>query len=157
MSKVLPVVMAFLISSFAHAGTVGDIDGNGQVGLPEAIYSLQSLAGMRPPLTFADQLEVISGYLETTGTAEQMILSVPSDKVFVLTDLIVSFSYGLHKFFLTEDRDGVQSTKLYVHYSDAGVNPLSLRSGITFAPGASIVIKTIEGAGKVMISGYLKP
>ena len=136
MLKFLAFVAAFVVFSYAHAEILGDVDGNGQIDLTEAIYALQSIAGIRPPLSIAGHVEVMSGYLETVGTTEQPIIVVPADKKFVLTDVAVTFSSGWHKFFIIEESDGLQTTKLHVHYSGHGVNPLSFRSGISFAPGA---------------------
>ena len=155
MIKSVFFLTAFIISSYAHAGVLGDVDGDGQVGLNEAIYSLQALAGMRPPLSVATEPEVISGYLETSGAIEQAILTVPLGKIFVLTDLVVSFSSGYHKFSIIEQIDEVKTTKLGAFYSATGVNSLSFKSGIPFSSEAIILIRTIEGAGKVAISGYL--
>ncbi len=47
---VFTVVMTFAIggSRTASAGTVGDIDSDGRVGLKEAIFALQVASGMRP-------------------------------------------------------------------------------------------------------------
>jgi hypothetical protein len=51
MLKSILFLAAFIVSSYAHAGVIGDIDGDGTVGLPEATYALQVLSGVRTPMT----------------------------------------------------------------------------------------------------------
>jgi hypothetical protein len=49
MLKAILFLGAFIVSSYAHAGVLGDVNGDGQIGLPEATYALQVMAGIRSP------------------------------------------------------------------------------------------------------------
>jgi hypothetical protein len=63
MLKAIIFLATFVVSSYAHAEVIGDVDGDGQVGLPEAIYSLQSLAGIRSPLANGDAVKTLKNIL----------------------------------------------------------------------------------------------
>jgi hypothetical protein len=48
--RVISIIIILMMACFAHAGVLGDIDGNNQIGLPEATYALQVVAGIRTPM-----------------------------------------------------------------------------------------------------------
>lgn len=56
------------------AGTVGDIDGNGSVGLSEAIYALQVSSGAYPDISPSCQLEGKGQWQETTYSNCDVVL-----------------------------------------------------------------------------------
>ncbi len=53
----LVTVIIILLVSDAFAGTVGDIDGDGKIALPEAVYALQVASGLYPNVSASCQLQ----------------------------------------------------------------------------------------------------
>jgi hypothetical protein len=146
MFKSVLFIAAFIVSSYAHAGVTGDIDGDGKVGLPEAIYSLQSLSGMRPPSVSA-QAKVISRCIQMDPqVSEQTVMTVPVGKVIVITDIVLIKG---PTFWLYENG----SPKIYI---DAEVSrQYHFYSGIPFSSGTSIIAYGSGNVNKMMfISGY---
>jgi hypothetical protein len=149
MLKSIIFLGVFIVSSYAHAGVVGDINGDGQVGLNEAIYSLQSLAGIRPPLAIA-QAKVVSKYVELAApTYEQILMTVPPGKVIVITDIVVM--EGAY-FWLYEN----DSLKMYLK-ADVS-REYHFKSGILFSSTTNIIVKgdpqSVSPPKRIFISGY---
>jgi hypothetical protein len=146
MLKSIIFLGAFIVSSYARAGVVGDIDGDGKVGLPETIYSLQSLAGIRPPSATA-QVKVISGYaVMDNSTFEMTIMTVPSGKMIVITDIIVIDGGNWYLY---------ENTFPKVYIKEIYGREYHFNSGIPFSSGTNIIAKSAAAnEKKVFISGY---
>jgi hypothetical protein len=68
---VFQIIFVFFISYNAKAGIVGDIDNDGKIGLKEAIYALQVVAGIKE-----QPLPSISGYLQHNGISMSQFTDV---------------------------------------------------------------------------------
>ena len=147
MFKVVFVFVILIIASFAHAGVVGDIDGDGQVGLTEAIYSLQSLSGIRPPLADAGQVKPISKYIETSETlGEKILMTVSAGKAIVITDILL-IRGGDIAFF--------EKTTLKRRVLDSFGKAYHFNSGIPFSSGTNIIIQSNNSPPFLLfVSGY---
>jgi hypothetical protein len=146
MLKSILFLAAFIVSSYAHAGVTGDIDGDGKIGLPEGIYALQSLAGLRPPLATA-QAKVISKYIEFIGptTTEVTLMAVPVGKMVVITDILIL--NGI-RFWVKEDT----STKIFLDVEFS--KEYHFNSGIPFSSGTNIIVKGSNLPNYIFFSGY---
>lgn len=75
MKRILLITaVVFLSFTSSWAGTIGDVNGDGAVGLPEAIHALQVTAGIRtqgiePPLDFRKYFYVENGDYEYKATS----------------------------------------------------------------------------------------
>ena len=81
-------------------------------------------------------------------------MTVPNDRVFVATDLIVSWAGG--SVFTVELSDGATTKfSLRVLLSEGQYHPFNFNSGIAFASGSDVIIANPSGwTGQVFISGY---
>ena len=148
MTRISVVVLFFAAVSFAHAGVVGDIDGDGKVGLPEAIYSLQSLAGLRTPLAVAGQVKVISKYVELdTTTTTATLWTVPAGRSIVITDILILGGINVYLY---------ENTLLKIRvYKDFNNGEYHFNSGVAFSSGSEISLQSPGVYFKdIFISGY---
>ena len=90
----------------------------------------------------------------TPSIASQVLMTVPNDRVFVATDLIVSWAGG--SVFTVELSDGATTKfSLRVLLSEGQYHPFNFNSGIAFASGSDVIIANPSGwTGQVFISGY---
>lgn len=152
MAKILCLSM-FLFPNLALAGTLGDVTGNGNVGLPEAIHALQVATGSQATFSTASEITIFSKYVEFSNflntEGPRILMTVPSDKTFVLRSIYGHFGYWM---FLREG----ETTKVKFGLSYDGTSSLfALHPGIPFAPGATInYIPEGRDTGFFTISGY---
>jgi hypothetical protein len=134
MIKSVFFLAAFIVSSYAHAGVLGDVDGDGQVGLNEAIYSLQSLAGIRPPIAaglknvitvakangdFTDPVAAVNSISDASATNPYLVVIGPG--VYTITETL--------------------QMKPYVDIAGSGENVTRIKGAIsTAAPASSAII-----------------
>jgi hypothetical protein len=86
--KTITFLATFVLSSYAHAGVLGDIDGDGHVGFSEAVYALQSLSDIRSPLANGDALKNIITVAKANGNFSDPVAAVNS-----ITDASVNNPY----------------------------------------------------------------
>jgi hypothetical protein len=146
------IVGIFFISSQSYAGTLGDVTGDGTVGVTEAVYALQVSSGLRIPLSINSEIIISSFIVEIqNGAGLHEILTIPSDKTFILTDIwgttgnnSIVYEDETKKAFLTGNASASQVVDFALH----------LTSGIPFSPGTTIFISSISGHIHLTISGY---
>ncbi len=146
------------------AGVLGDMDGDGRVGLNEAIGALQTISGHKATIHSATEITIASGYVElSSDETEKTIMSVPADKTFVMTDLVGIDALqnsdpqsGFLKVTIKENEAVRFRMNFYTidHSYHTRYFPMSLNAGIPFAPGSQIKIVREYGAGGILMSGY---
>jgi len=136
----------FIVSSYAHAGVLGDIDGDGQVGLPEAVYAIQSLAGIRSPLAKDDALKNIITVAKANGHFTDPVAAVNS-----ITDASATNPYlvviGPGVYTITQ----TLQMKEYVDIVGSGENVTRLTGGISSGT-QSATSAIISGANNATLS-----
>ena len=135
-----------LTVSYANAGVLGDIDADGQVGLPETIYSLQCLAGLRSPVAIAGNVKVISKYVEITEEyGSETLWIVPTGKRIVITDIYLAGGDAAYLYENTLRKFRIGSGNRIFHFN----------SGIAFLSGSEVILKSNTTQDIIMfISGY---
>lgn len=158
--KVIVIVIVFLlyISPLANAGVMGDIDADQKVGISEVLYGLQVAAGIRAAANTSD-VTLTSSFVDAIGADPFVLLSVPADKEFILTDLVaIIFSGGsaFYDFCINEDTTCKLKYNSYYNSALPTLRQMHLNAGVPFTPGSTVFIKNINGTGRIVISGYLK-
>ena len=120
------------------------------------------------PITTNDQIEVIvvdepatartviSANIEVYDAGDYILMTVPPDKKFILTDIVAGIKEPSRpRFFVKED----SVWKILVTFDsfDGSSHSINLTSGIPFSPGANLVISNTvnEGYVYITITGYL--
>jgi hypothetical protein len=145
MLKSIIFLVAFTFSSYAHAGVLGDIDGDGQVGLPEAVYALQSLSGIRSSLPNSDGLKNIITVAKANGNFTDPVAAVNS-----ITDASATNPYlvviGPGVYTITQ----TLQMKEYVDIVGSGENVTRLTGAIS--TGSLVSSAIISGVSKSTLS-----
>nr|BDD44328.1 hypothetical protein 5 [Desulfobacterales bacterium] len=137
------IIVSTLLLATVYATTLGDIDKDGDVGLPEAAYALQVTAGIR------STIPTTSGEISLVHVAERLLedsilMTVPSDKTFVLTDLVASGSGSARLL----DAQGQQVASASNGY------PVNLSTGIVYDSNTDVRVQ-VTTSPYVLISGYM--
>ena len=105
-----------------------------------------------------DQKVIVTGtqFIEMSSVEPVTVMIVPSDKNFVLTQITATPVSSSNLGILLQEN---KKTKTIISFSSKQnvQDSLHFNSGITFAPGSSVVLKPKfnEGGGCVNFSGYL--
>lgn len=145
MLRSIILLAAFIVSSTAYAGVIGDINGDGQVGLPEAVYALQSTAGIRSPLVSNDTLKNVITVAKANGNFTDPVAAVSS-----ITDASATNPYlvviGPGVYTITQ----TLQMKEYVGIVGSGENVTKLTGAISTGSSSSSAI--ISGASNSSLS-----
>lgn len=155
------VIMVLLNTPPAHAGTLGDVTGNGIVGLSEAVHALQVTAGIKHTFATANEITIASGFVEITNYEtdnDKTLLIVPSDKTFILTDIASvqtsNVNYNHQAFSIMVNNERKIGLRFFHYSNDENPKSLHFNSGIPFAPGSNIIIHATSYSIAIIISGY---
>jgi len=155
----LTIAMVVFLTFPVSAEVVGDINQDGTVGLEEAIYALQTVAGMQTTALAADP---VSFYVQLTSEATSFVLcTVPPDKKLVITDVRWTEAGSSTAYFhLKQEVDGIEAVKTYGVLGDLGEldQQMSFNTGIVFDPGATAIVECVLSDGvcrsALTLSGY---
>lgn len=98
---------------------------------------------------------IVSGFAQNVGVKDNnrvIVNTVPPGKRFILTDVVADRFLRSFSFSISE------KISLSININEYKVDQSPswhFKSGIPFKAGEDIVIKNIDGAGNVFISGYL--
>ena len=127
--------------------------------MPRGLPRGASLSGYLVPIASQLQGTIISGFAELEVTDNVDIMKVPTNKTFILTNMIMFYTPGKSWQYVCVNENSLCKfqTKLNWSATDYYVpQQIHLNAGIPFAAGSTVSIKRTDGyGGRILISGYL--
>jgi len=149
------VIIYFMMGANAHSSVLGDIDNDGKIGISEAIYALQSVSGIRTVQSCDDKIIFSKMVNIDNPLYGESALTVPSGKVFILTDIYASPSYYDYPNRTSNWYEVlILGSEIAFDHQYDGLMETHLTSGIVFGPGVSLFLFVTNFKSFVTISGY---